>query len=228
MTVEIPTPFETESSVRKSFRMYLWFLTRFIVAGILFFSAFEKVKQFGPIIPLDFDSFIDAPVIRFLTLTLESAFAVWALGGLNPKLTRYAIIAAFVVFAGISFSKGLMGKDSCGCFGAVKVNPYITFTLDLIIALVAYLSITYPSANILYGRNRIFKIVLISFLCIVIPSVYAVSAYMRTFRDAFFLENVADSYSRGDTIVLKPERWLKKECPLLKYCGNKENLSKGQ
>ena len=39
----------------------------------------------------------------------------------------------FSVFAAFSLYRAVAGYESCGCFGAVKVNPWITFVLDLVV-----------------------------------------------------------------------------------------------
>jgi hypothetical protein len=38
-------------------------------------------------------------------------------------------LIAFAGFIGVTLQKGIIGAESCGCFGTVKVNPWITLLL---------------------------------------------------------------------------------------------------
>lgn len=41
------------------------------------------------------------------------------------------MVATFAVFALVSFAKALAGDSSCGCFGAVTINPSIMLLVDV-------------------------------------------------------------------------------------------------
>jgi len=40
-------------------------------------------------------------------------------------------MALFTVFSVVSAFSGFIGYSDCGCFGPIKVNPWVTFALDL-------------------------------------------------------------------------------------------------
>ena len=67
-----------------------------------------------------------------LTVEFELGLGIWLVSGLFKKLAWAAGVACFVLFSGITLYKGLTGAASCGCFGSVEVNPWITlFAVDL-------------------------------------------------------------------------------------------------
>jgi len=67
-----------------------------------------------------------------LTVELELALGIWLLSGLFKKATWLVTLLCFSLFSAITFYKALTGAESCGCFGSVHVNPWITlFANDL-------------------------------------------------------------------------------------------------
>jgi hypothetical protein len=43
------------------------------------------------------------------------------------KVIAYPEMMCFSLFSAMTFYKGITGVASCGCFGSVHVNPWITF-----------------------------------------------------------------------------------------------------
>jgi len=75
------------------------------------------------------------------TVEFELALGIWLLSGLFKKAAWLAALLCFSLFSAITLYKGISGADSCGCFGSVKVNPWITlFAVDIpsILALVIF------------------------------------------------------------------------------------------
>ena len=67
-----------------------------------------------------------------LQVEFELALAIWLLSGLFKKAAWFAALLCFSVFSAITLYKGITGAESCGCFGSVHVNPWITlFAIDL-------------------------------------------------------------------------------------------------
>ena len=67
-----------------------------------------------------------------LTVEFELALAIWLLSGLFKKAAWLASLLCFSLFSMITLYKGITGAESCGCFGSVHVNPWITlFAIDL-------------------------------------------------------------------------------------------------
>lgn len=61
-------------------------------------------------------------------IPLEFALGVWILSGVFRKASWLAALLAFFAFIIITFIKGLLGLESCGCFGQIHVNPWYTLT----------------------------------------------------------------------------------------------------
>ena len=67
-----------------------------------------------------------------LTVEFELALAIWLLSGLFKKAAWLAVLSCFALFSVITFYKAITGYASCGCFGSVHVNPWITLlAIDL-------------------------------------------------------------------------------------------------
>jgi hypothetical protein len=85
-------------------------------------------------------------------LEMEVLLALWLLSGSNPVGAWLTSLLAFSSFAVASFYQGWIGEASCGCFGAVKVNPWFTFSLDVVI--VAALALCRPNLRELHEQPR--------------------------------------------------------------------------
>jgi hypothetical protein len=62
----------------------------------------------------------------------ELALAIWLLSGLLKKAAWLTSLLCFSLFSMITLYKAITGAASCGCFGSVHVNPWITLlAIDL-------------------------------------------------------------------------------------------------
>jgi len=62
-------------------------------------------------------------------LPLELSLGVWLISGLFRKAAWLVGTFAFFGFIGVTLYKGISGAESCGCFGQIHVNPWITLAL---------------------------------------------------------------------------------------------------
>ena len=219
------------TSKRRSRGDALWTVMRFIIAFILLYAAFEKAKQLGRgTLPVS-NSLLDSPLVNFFAVLFESAFAVWTLAGLAAVITRGAAFTLFAAFAGISLSKALTGAESCGCFGAREVNPYITFAMDAVIAATTLVSLIFrdKSKSVREELKIERKTKLVLLCCALAAGVYGAIVFTTDPNgNENILTSVDQDFTPGSTIVLEPDRWLDEYCPLLEYCSQKERLSKGR
>lgn len=73
---------------------------------------------------------------HLVEILLETAVGLWLVSGRTARLAAMVTVSLFAVFTGVSATRGLTGHTSCGCFGPVHVNPWLTMMLDLMIVLV--------------------------------------------------------------------------------------------
>ncbi|MDR1493889.1 MAG: hypothetical protein LBT05_14400 [Planctomycetaceae bacterium] len=108
-------------------------IVRFLVATVLFIAAGLKAYQLATSPDLG-DGFLHARWLNIAVVEFELAFGIWLLSGLLQKLAWLMSLILFTLFAGISFYKGIILRESnCGCFGAVVIPPVWTATFDLIV-----------------------------------------------------------------------------------------------
>jgi len=82
--------------------------------------------------PIISDSFWESWLFFVIQIPLELGLGIWLLCGLFRKAAWLIAVFSFMLFVGVTLQKGLIGAASCGCFGTVHVNPWITlFTLDI-------------------------------------------------------------------------------------------------
>jgi len=63
-----------------------------------------------------------------IQIPLELGLGIWLVSGLFRKAAWLLAVLAFGLFIGVTLQKGLIGAESCGCFGRVQVNPWITLS----------------------------------------------------------------------------------------------------
>ena len=117
-----------------------------------------------------------------LLVMSELMLAAWLFSGHRQRLAWISSMATFGVFGLTATLNALLGSRSCGCFGVIEVNPWLTGPLDAVIVMtlfiarprlaVVHASVVQPVAsNAFYGdsssvfRERAFATVMS--LCIV-------------------------------------------------------------
>ena len=156
------------------------------------------------------------------TVEFEIALGIWLLSGLFKKAAWLAVITCFSLFSLITLYKGLTGAASCGCFGSVHVNPWITLTcIDL--PAVATLSIFRPK-NLDFRRPLAFftpQPGLIRFAAVLLLALNAacVSTVILALNEPAMVTNEYE--------VIEPETWVGKELPILDHIDIGEQLKTG-
>ncbi len=78
-----------------------------------------------------------------IAVPLEMALGIWLVSGLFRKAGWLFAVLSFGFFVGVTAYKAAVGELSCGCFGRVSVNPWITL-LAIDIPLFILLLIFFP------------------------------------------------------------------------------------
>jgi hypothetical protein len=77
------------------------------------------------------DPFFFSPRTEMAVIETEAVLGLWLLSGIYSHVSRLVGILFFGLLASASLYLALTGQPSCGCFGRVSVNPWITFALDV-------------------------------------------------------------------------------------------------
>lgn len=135
-----------------------------------------------------------------VTVPLEMSLGIWLVSGLFRKAAWLFGTLSFGFFVGVTAYKALTGELSCGCFGTVSVDPWITL-IALDIPLFLLLLIFYPRGEKLLPPPWPHPL---HCLLIAIPGAFIVGALIPTlaFNKA---PDRSDKY-----IVIKPGDWQTK------------------
>jgi len=158
------------------------------------------------------------------TVEFELALGIWLLSGLFRRAAWLITLACFMLFCGATLYKGLTGADSCGCFGKIHVNPWITlFAIDL--PAIVLLAIFRPKLEIRqilqipHWLEPIPNPAKLGFVFVLGFSVVAVSSPVLILNEP---ETVTSVYE-----VLEPETWIGKELPILKHIDIADQVETG-
>ncbi|NIT55627.1 MAG: hypothetical protein GWN00_05125 [Aliifodinibius sp.] len=164
-----------------------------------------------------------------LTVEFEIAFGIWLLSGLFKKAAWLAALTCFSLFSFITLYKGLSGAESCGCFGTVHVNPWLTlFAIDLpaVIALSIFRQVLSFKCKRKSIRTMIQECItpLPSISRFATTTCFAVLILCVTTPISAFNEpaKITASYE-----VLEPETWVSKKLPILEHIDIADSLKKG-
>jgi hypothetical protein len=172
-----------------------------------------------------------------LTVEFELALAIWLLSGLFKNAAWLASWLCFSFFSMVTFYKGVTGVASCGCFGSIHVNPWITlFAIDL--PSVIALSIFRPGKVLpphILARIRLHHRPVKALIRQFVKPLPSTPRFAVTFclglgilsvtTPILALNEPATITSRYE--VLEPENWIGKELPILEYIDIAELLKKG-
>ncbi len=175
--------------------------------------------------------------LLILTVEFELGLGIWLVSGLFRKAAWLASLICFSFFSAITFYKAISGFASCGCFGSVHVNPWITlFAIDL--PSVVALSFCRPGKIWphriwirLKLRRRPVKALLKQFIN-PLPSAprFAVTACLGLTILGVTTPILAINEPAKVTIryeVLEPSNWVGKELPILEHIDIAESLKSG-
>jgi thiol-disulfide isomerase/thioredoxin len=136
-----------------------------------------------------------------IQIPLELGLGIWLVCGLFRKAAWLLGVLSFGLFIGVTLQKGLTGAESCGCFGRVHVNPWITFSA-MDVPFFVLLLIFRPKGEKLLpppwpSARHFFGVAIPTF--ILLPALVLVLAFNKP-------PEKTDKYE-----VVKPQEWVKKE-----------------
>lgn len=78
--------------------------------------------------PIISKGFWESWIFFLIQIPLEMGLGIWLVCGPFRKAGWLLGLIAYCGFIGVTLFKALTGEASCGCFGVVKVNPWITLS----------------------------------------------------------------------------------------------------
>jgi len=130
-------------------------------------------------------------------------------------------------FSAVCFYEGLTGAESCGCFGSVHVNPWITlFAVDM--PAVLALAVFRPEIDL--PKLTSAKAVILEMMGpmpspVRLAAVFCVGLVLVAVSTAVLALNPAGATASYE--VLEPQTWVGKELPILDYMDIGDKLSNG-
>lgn len=195
-----------------------------IAFGLLLFSAaFLKGYELFEAPLLDANPWYSR-AFQIAAVEAEWVLGLWLLSGLWRWGVRWAALAAFHTFLAVSVTRALAGEETCGCFGRVPISPIWMAALDL--AAILALWLWRPPKGRGVGRRvpwlRAMPVLVLLLLVGVSGGiVLAVGGPVANDGDTEIDAN-------HSVVVLEPERWIGRRCPLLPYIDIRDELSQGQ
>ncbi|MDR2440533.1 MAG: hypothetical protein LBE12_14320 [Planctomycetaceae bacterium] len=199
-----------------------WIVMRFIVALVLLVAAALKGYDLS-IRPILGDGIFHWRWFNIFVVEFEIFFGLWLIFGFLPKLTRWAAIGCFSVFALVSFYNALSGASSCGCMGEfVTINPWIMTLFDcgVVILLLRFCSCT-------NSVRKIDRFLLVNFIVSWLAIALPLSWGMITYKPAL-LNTDGNIVGDSSAVILYPQDWIGKRLPLLEYIDAPKDISVGK
>ena len=111
-----------------------------VLIGTALLKAVSQSSGVSPLAELASPGWLNVVAVPF-----EFLLGAWLIVGVRRLAAWGIAVAAFVLFAIVSFWAGWVGNASCGCLGAVKVAPWNMFAFDLTV--LALLAISRPKVE---------------------------------------------------------------------------------
>jgi hypothetical protein len=194
---------------------------RFVVAAILLIAAGLKAYQLAtaPLPPVVQGS-IFTPLLELLNdhhllmtvITGEILFALVLIAGLWRQWMWLLSLLLFTAFTLVSLMKGWSGESSCGCFGTITVNPWITTGFDLVIVILLVIFRERGDWTFSLPDRKKLVAVLIAWLVLVGPALFAMLSLKQQPHATLGTEFTGADGKK--MILLEPETWIGQEFPL--------------
>ncbi len=213
------TPIRTANVAKLGFAQF-----RFVIATILLLAAGLKTYQLATVpLPPTVQGSLFTPLLELfnnrwllvIVIEVEILFASVLIVGFWRRWTWLASILCFFGFAIVSLIKAISGEGSCGCFGTVAVNPWITTVFDLgIVVLLCFFYERDKRFALKWSRKeRHLLITAVSiWLILSIPTMWFVPSLKQSESSPLGKEFMGPMGKM--MIQMEPSEWIGKEFPL--------------
>ncbi len=107
-----------------------WYvLVRYSLGLLLVVAAGLKAYELVAF-PVSRGGFLQAPLFLVAVIQFEFLLGFWLFAGVFLRTSWIVAVFCFASFTVVTLVRALEGATSCGCFGRVVVNPWITLSVD--------------------------------------------------------------------------------------------------
>jgi hypothetical protein len=157
----------------------------------------------------DFSS-LRSPLAVVASIWLEVALGCWALVALHSRVAKGVLAACFTVFAAFALTSVVSNATSCGCFGMLRIPPWIMLAADAVTVAALLLSRVPKSTSSVLTHPR--RATFAGAVAILLAVTLSVNFVRR-------LPQKLDVSSLGRLVVLEPRDWVDHVFPLTGYIG---------
>lgn len=150
----------------------------------------------------------------------ELALGLWLLSGLWKRLAWWVSLLCFGLFCGVTLYKALTGAASCGCFGQIQLNPWITLAaidVPAVLLLLFFRGETSPSQP--NPRTMTPRGYLVCMNLLLVATVGVTTAGLILHEPA----RVTAAFE-----VLEPETWIDETLPIMAQVDCTDSLQQGR
>jgi hypothetical protein len=195
-------------------------LTRLLAASVLLLAAYFKYDH---LLSPDLASH---RLWHLLHLQFELLLGLWLLSNLSPRPAFAVAAFTFATFALVSLYNVVTRSPTCGCFGRVDVNPWLTLAVDVL--LVTLLTLWYPPRRPTGAKPRAPRPAYeYTFAAVAGLLTLYTSVQVATYRPGTLHP---DGSVTGDArhVSLTPADWLNERFPLAPHLTSAPYLSTGR
>lgn len=151
---------------------------------------------------------------------IEILLACLLIAGVLPQITVKLTGVLFLIFILFSLYRAISGEESCGCFGALTVSPWVTLILNSLCLVGLYSLSSRHHARIPKGRTvpALTAYFLIAFSSLAWPAFASSDPTLET-----LVEGPGVSHLQG-MILLEPEQWVGQPFPLTNSLKSDQEL----
>jgi hypothetical protein len=199
-------------------RELAWRSLRFVLAALLLTAALLKTHGLATA-PGVGSGIFASHWFALAVVQVELLVAIWLIVGLWAAWAWRATLGLFAIFGVVSLFKALAGEASCGCFGRVAVNPWITTAIN--VAAIAALGAFRPRGSAPRVSMQAVALPLTAWLALGTIAGIAAVSYRPSNLDE------SGQISGSGVVMLEPETWFGQRLPLLAHIDIGPELEHG-
>ena len=196
-----------------------------VIVGLVLIGA-AVAKLVWPAESVKVQAILHAPPwIWDVLVTIELFIGLLLLFGVRGPLTWIVTTLLFFAFAGFSLYLAVSGAATCGCFGQLNVNPWVTFVLDLgILGFLVRWRQQIASPVDLRLRPQIDRFTVGSIALVI--SLLATTAVGLSRSSAS--SGIDGAIGQGELVILESDEWIGKPFPLIEHIAPQIDLTEGK